>query len=66
MTKAGLSNRRYGKPLKLDGESNVTLDESKVNQDKKWDGLKGYLAPTTPSNEDVIGHYEHLWKIERA
>jgi transposase len=66
LTKAGLNNRGYNKFLKLEGELNVTLDESKVNQDKKWDGLKGYLTNTTLSKEAIIDNYKHLWKIEKA
>ena len=66
LTKAGLNNRGYNKFLQLEGEVNITLNESKVKEDKQWDGLKGYLTNTSLSKEDIIDNYKHLWKIEKA
>lgn len=66
LTKAGLNNRGYNKFLQLEGEVNITLNESKVKQDKQWDGLKGYLTNTSLTKEDIIDNYKHLWKIEKA
>lgn len=66
LTKASLNNRGYNKYLKMEGEVNVSIDYEKFEADKKWDGLKGLLSNTTLSKKEIIEHYGHLWKIERA
>lgn len=66
LTKAGLNNRGYNKFLQLEGEINITLNESKVKEDKQWEGLKGYLTNTSLTKEEIIDNYKHLWKIEKA
>ena len=52
--------------MRLSGAIDVKLDKTKVSEDKKWDGLKGYLTNTSLSKEDVIENYKHLWNIEKA
>jgi transposase len=66
LTKANINNKGYNKYLKLSGKIEVKLDKSKVNEDKKWDGLKGYITNTELTKEDVIENYKHLWNIEKA
>lgn len=44
LTKSSINNRGYNKYLKLEGEINVVIDKKKIEQDAKWDGLKGYLT----------------------
>ncbi|VAW30499.1 hypothetical protein MNBD_BACTEROID07-1081, partial [hydrothermal vent metagenome] len=38
----------------------------KFEQDKQWDGLKGYITNTKLSDKEVIENYQNLWHIERA
>ena len=65
LTKASINNRGYNKFLKLDGQIKVTLDEGKIKQDSRWDGLKGYLTNARLSKDhQVIKNYQHLWQIE--
>lgn len=66
LTKAQINNKGYNKFLKLSGAIEVKLDKTKVSDDKKWDGLNGYLTNTSLSKEDVIENYKHLWNIEKA
>ena len=66
LTKANINNRGYNKFLKLEGEVNISIDGSKLIQDQKWDGLKGYLTNTKLSSSEVIENYNNLWKIEKA
>ena len=54
------------KYLKLSGSIQVTIDYEKFNQDKKWDGLKGYLTNSGLSPELIIENYKSLWQIEKA
>jgi transposase len=66
LTKASINNKGYNKYLKLEGELKISIDKEKYEQDARWDGLKGYLANTRLSKEEIIDNYKHLWKIEKA
>lgn len=66
LSKAHLNNRGYNRFLTLTGAVTVELDEAKVTQAARWDGLKGYLTNTKLSPEVVIENYGQLWRIERA
>ena len=66
MTKEKLNNRGYNKFLKLTGEVLIEIDESKIEQAARWDGLKGYLTNTGLPADAIIENYGQLWRIERA
>jgi transposase len=66
LTKSNINNRGYNKFLKMDGEIKVTIDKSKLNEDKAWDGLKGYITNTNLAKDEIIENYQHLWQIEKA
>ncbi len=66
LTKSNINNRGYNKYLKLEGEVTVEIDYEKFEQDKQWDGLKGYITNTKLSDKEVIENYQSLWHIERA
>jgi transposase len=66
LTKASINNRGYNKFLSLTGEIEVKLNESKIQEDRKWDGLKGYITNTTLQPNEIMENYRHLWQIEKA
>lgn len=66
LTKQQVNNRGYNKFLLLENEVKVSLNELKIEEDKQWDGLKGYSTNLKLSPEEVITHYQHLWQIEKA
>ena len=66
LTKSSINNRGYNKFLKLEGEIKVTIDKSKLVEDAKWDGLKGYISNSALVKEEIIENYRHLWQIEYA
>ncbi len=66
LTKKQINNRGYNKFLKIKEEVNIILDEEKVKDDAKWDGLKAYITNTALSKEEVMENYGHLWQIEKA
>lgn len=66
MTKEHLNNRGYNKFLKLTGQVTVELDEAKIAQAARWDGLKGYLTNTDLPPDAVIENYGQLWHVEKA
>lgn len=66
LTKENLNNRGYNKFLRLHGEVRVEIDEKKIADSAKWDGLKGYLTNTGLSPAAVLENYGQLWHVEKA
>lgn len=66
LTKNSINNRGYNKFLTLSGNIKVSINEEKIKVDKLWDGLKGYITNTKLTSDKVVGHYSHLWQIEKA
>ncbi len=66
LTKASINNRGYNKFLKITNQIAVAIDLDKIEEDKKWDGLKGYYTNTTLDKDEVLQHYKDLWQIEKA
>ena len=66
LTKANINNRGYNKYLRIEGKVNVKIDYDKFENDKKWDGLKGYLSNAELSPRQIIENYKNLWHIEKA
>lgn len=66
LTKESINNRGYNKFLILKGNVDVEIDEDKVKEDKRWDGLKGYITNTALTPKQIVENYRHLWQIEKA
>ena len=66
LTKKNINNRGYNKFLAIEGNLRVTINEQKVIDDQKWDGLKGYVTTTRLRRETVVENYGQLWRIEKA
>lgn len=66
LTKRHINDRGYNKFLTLTGDVTVTIDETKVEADRSWDGLKGYVTNAALHPDTIVEHYGHLWQIERA
>lgn len=66
LTKENINNRGYNKFLNMKGEVKVAIDYGKLEEDAKWDGLKGYITNTSIPAEQVYSAYHSLWQVERA
>ena len=66
LTKAHINNRGYNKYLKMTGQVTITIDQEKFEQDRPWDGLKGYVTNTSLEPQELIDRYKDLWRIEKA
>jgi transposase len=66
LTKASLNQRGYNKFLEMKGEVQVGLDEARIEQELKWDGLKGYITNSQMPLREVVAAYNELWQIEKA
>ncbi len=63
--KSLLSNFGYKKYLKMAGDTHISVDQSKIERDSQWDGLKGVVTSLdTMSAQGVFGHYKGLWQVE--
>jgi transposase len=66
ITKENINRRGYNKFLEISDNVEVVINQGKIDQDAKWDGLKGYLTNTDLSANEVYLQYKELWVIERA
>jgi len=66
LTKSNINNRGYNKFLELEGEISIKINQEKIENDKKWDGLKGYVTNSKISKKQIIENYKNLWHIEKA
>lgn len=66
LTKSNINNKGYNKYLRMQGNVTIEIDYEKFNQDKVWDGLKGYATNTKLRDKQVIENYKNLWHIEKA
>lgn len=66
ITKDNINKRGYNKFLDISDNVKVSINLEKIEEDKKWDGLKGYITNTSFSAKEVYEQYNGLWVIERA
>lgn len=66
VSKENINKRGYNKFLVISKDVQVAIDKSKVEEDAKWDGLKGYITNTDLPAAEVYGQYSSLWQVERA
>ena len=62
-----LSGRGFGRFVKLDGKARLELDEKKIEEAARWDGLKGVVtnAPDMGHSE-LFARYRELWRVEES
>ena len=66
LTKENVNKRGYNKFLEMKGETQVSINYDKIQEDARWDGLKGFLTNTTLSADKIHKAYYNLWHVERA
>ena len=69
ITKSDLKLSHYAKFLDLDKKCTITfqLNEEKIIQDEKLDGIKGFITNDfSLTHQEIIEHYKNLWHIEEA
>ena len=65
--KSLLNNYGYKKYLHIEGDSRLQVDQVKVEEEQRWDGLHGVVTNLTQMEaEEVLGHYRGLWQVEEA
>ena len=66
LTKASINNRGYNKFLEIKSEIKIDIDQQKILEDQKWDGLKGYITNSKLNDDEILENYKELWQIEKA
>ena len=66
LTKDKVNKRGYNKFIDINKDITVSINEQKIVDDRRWDGLKGYITNTQLPPEQVISQYHGLWVVERA
>ena len=66
LTKSQVNRRGYNKFLEISKDVEVSISQEKIDEDSKWDGLKGYVTNTDLVAKDVVTEYRGLWVVERA
>ncbi len=66
LTKDKVNKRGYNKFLDISKDVTVSINYEKVEEDARWDGLKGYITNTGLDAKEVIKQYHGLWVVERA
>lgn len=69
LQKSDLKLSHYAKFLDLRDNCKIQykLNNSKIIEDEKLDGLKGYITnDMTLDHKTIIEHYQNLWHIEKA
>lgn len=62
-----LANRGYQKYLKIEGDGRLLIDDQKIAEAEKWDGLHGVISnDADASAKDLLLTYRRLWRIEES
>lgn len=66
VSKKNINQRGYNKFLVVEDEVHVSIDEQKIAEDARWDGLKSFVTNTDLEASVVIERCHELWGVERA
>ncbi len=62
-----ISNYGHKKFVKLQGSSEVVLDEEKIQKAALWDGLHGVVSNSSDlSSTEILSQYRGLWQVEES
>jgi len=62
-----ISNYGYKKFVKVDGSVDVALDDEKIAEEAKWDGLHGVVSNAKDlSQKEILSQYRGLWQVEES
>jgi transposase len=62
-----LEKRSNKKFIILEGEATISLNQEKINEDSKWDGLHGVITNDYElTHQEILKQYKNLWQVENA
>ena len=64
-----LSGRGFGRFVKVEGAARLEIDEEKIREAARWDGIKGIVtnidAPGM-GHAELFSRYRELWRVEES
>jgi transposase len=65
--KSLLNNYGYKKYIEIRGDASIAVNELKLEQESRWDGLLGIITNLKETNaQQLLTHYRSLWQIEEC
>jgi transposase len=62
-----ISKYGFQKYIKVEGDAELQIDDTKFIEEARWDGVAGiYISDQTISNAEAIAHYRGLWQVEES
>ncbi|MFC1484967.1 IS1634 family transposase [bacterium] len=62
-----LTNYGYKKYLTIEGVNRIKINEEKIKEAEKWDGIHGIITNSKwIKAEEAIEQYKNLWQVEEA
>ena len=62
-----LSDRKFGRFVKVNGDARLEVDEDKINEAARWDGLKGIITNVPDmSGSELLARYRERWSVEES
>ena len=61
-----LNNYGYKKYLKVEGKTTLSVNQDKVSEAQRWDGLHGVITnlPESTDTPTILSQYRGLWQVE--
>ena len=66
ITKDKINRRGYSKFLQIENDVAVSINEDKIKENEKWDGMKVYVTNTELTPKEVVAQCRDLWVVERT
>ena len=62
-----LSGRGFGRFVKVEGAARLEIDEEKIREAARWDGIKGIAANASGmEHSELFARYRELWRVEES
>ena len=62
-----LSGRGFGRFVKVEGNARLEVDEDKIEEAARWDGLKGIVTNASGmEHAELFARYRELWRVEES
>ncbi len=62
-----LNNYGYKRFLVIKGDTELSVDQDKIEAASQWDGLHGVITNLPDSShQEVLSHYRGLWQVEES
>jgi len=61
-----ISNYGYKRFIDISSKEEITINEEKIEEASKWDGLHGIITNTELNATEAVSRYRNLWQVEES